>query len=161
MGFNESLLFLKEHEEKAEKIISLIDTYPTSLSVFGVSGTGKSEVSWWISRKLYKKGISSHMVSLDRYYQTKVSERNKVRKETSVIGHLEMDWKRINAEFWWFAKGGADVLIFDGLYAGYIERADLKICLDGDGDSTYEFRKLRGKENPDSDWRKYVVKIGS
>jgi len=164
MGFAETLLFLKEHENNAEVIMKYLKTHRFLkknnffvLSIFGIPGSGKSETAFWLERKLYKKGISAHRISMDRYYKVPVEKREEYRREIGDIGKNEIDWEKINREFNYYSKGGASVLIFEGLYAGYIKMADVKVYIKKKLADTLEFRVARGKEDPKSTWRKYVV----
>ena len=160
--FTDILKFTKEHEDKANKIVDLYlevtlsNSYEGIICICGISGTGKSEIAWWVSRKLYKMGISSHKINLDRYYKTQVVEREQVREETDIIGHREMDWDKINEEINCFNHNDIRVLIFEGLYAGYIN--GITFFIDTDLEKAKKFRVERGKEREDTAWRKYVVK---
>jgi len=155
------VIHLPEHEVKAKKIVDLFleETIPSNyegiLNITGCSGTGKTEVAWFVSRQLYKLGISSHVVNLDRLYKVNAKVRNAWRRKTGIIGHEEMNWKRINEEILMFANNNTQVLIFEGLYSGYID--GITFYLKGSIQSTEEFRKLRGKEDEDDAFRKMVV----
>ena len=155
------VIHLPEHEVKAKKIVDLFleETIPSNyegiLNITGCSGTGKTEVAWFVSRQLYKLGISSHVVNLDRLYKVNAKVRNDWRRKTGIIGHEEMNWKRINEEILMFANNNTQVLIFEGLYSGYID--GITFCIEGTIASTEEFRKLRGKENEEDAFRKIVV----
>ncbi len=163
MGFNESLHFKEEHKFKAQWIK---DEYRNEkwekgnliITIGGGPGTGKSEIAWWLARKLYRIGVCSHILSLDRFYKIPVCDRNKKRRITKIIGYKEMDWRRINKEICEFRNNLVKILIVEGLYSGYIKDVDLKVHLEGSMQDTYDFRKIRGKENPDSTWRKYVIR---
>ena len=161
--FKDNLLFCEKHEEVANQIVSAYQPGINIINglvvvIFGGAGTGKSEVAWWLSRKLYCKNFSSHILGLDRFYKVPVEEREATRKTTLEIGPNEIDFERVADEVELFYNNDhIDVLIIEGLYAGYIPISNLRVYLSGDLDSTYEFRKRRGKENPDSDWRKFVI----
>lgn len=129
------------------------------VSICGFPGTGKSEIAWWLNRKLYRMNVSAHTMSLDRFYKEPVESRSRVRKETGCIGSEEMDWSRIEEELETFKNlNRISVLIVEGLYAGYVKHTNLSVYVDGDLDETYKIRKLRHKEDPDSDWRREVLK---
>ena len=86
--FNESLLFKEEHEVKAGNILSAIRGLPTGrkvITIYGESGSGKSEVAWWLNRKLYREGVPAYVVSMDRFYKVKVGDRTQHRIETGTI----------------------------------------------------------------------------
>jgi len=161
--FKDNLLFKEIHETVAHDVVQAfrpgLQTHNgIVIAVFGISGTGKSEVAWWIARKLYGKNISSHVIALDRFYKIPVHDREHHRRQTNIIGHEEMDFDRINKEIdKFYSLDKINVLILEGLYAGYVSRSNMRVYLAATIDSTYEFRKLRGKENPDSKWRQYVL----
>ena len=161
--FKDNLLFKEEQEEIANSIVENFKPGTNIgnglvICIFGISGTGKTEVAWWTSRKLYDKNFSSHIISLDRFYRIPVLDREDYRRRTRIIGAEEMDWIRIEEEIEAFRTlDKIDVLIVEGLYAGYIEPSNLRVYLEGTIESTYEFRKLRGKENPDSSWRHFIL----
>lgn len=162
MGFKDIFIFKEEHEHKASKIMDLFlednirNSYEGIISVCGISGCGKSEIAWWVARKLYKFGISSYVINLDRFYKVPVEGREEHRKDTGIIGHQEMDWDRINAEVKHYNNHDIKVLIFEGLYAGYIGGTQSYYIESSLEDAEY-FRKLRGKEDEYSEWRAYVV----
>jgi hypothetical protein len=155
-------LFLKEHEDKAQEIVDLFleetvgNNYEGVVCISGISGCGKSEIAWWVARKLYKFGVSSYVINLDRYYKVNADVRNCHRKETGVIGHFEMDWDRIDKELKLFEVNETRVLIFEGLYANYVT-GGINFGIEGNIESSDEFRLLRGKEDETNEWRKYVV----
>jgi len=161
--FKDNLLFQEQHEDIASDISTAYIPginigNGLTISIFGSSGTGKSEVAWWLSRKLYCKNFSCHTVALDRFYKIPVEEREDHRKRTKIIGPKELDFERIDYEIAEFKKRNRiDVLIIEGLYAGYVDGTNMRVFLEGSVNSTYSFRKMRGKENPDSDWRKFVL----
>ena len=154
-------VYLQEHKDKAKKVVDLYlentvaNNYEGILNICGISGTGKSEIAWFVSRELYKKDISNHVVNLDRFYKVNADVRNTWRKKTRIIGHEELDWDRVDKEIKMFCDNDTKVLIFEGLYSGYID--GITFYIEGDIESTEEFRKLRGKEDEDDAFRKMVV----
>jgi hypothetical protein len=154
-------VYLQEHKDKAKNVVdfyleeTVSNKYEGILNICGISGTGKSEIAWFVSRELYKKGISSHVVNLDRFYKVNADVRNTWRKKTKIIGHEELDWDRIDKEIKMFCDNDTKVLIFEGLYAGYID--GVTFYIEGNIESTEEFRKIRGKEDEKDEWRQYVV----
>ena len=147
--FKDCLLFKESQEEIASNIASAYKKDVNIgnglvVSIFGVAGTGKSEIAWWVARKLYGMNFSSHIIALDRFYKIPVLEREDTRRRTKIIGPDEMDWDRINEEIQFFkALDRIDVLIIEGLYSGYVEGCNLRVYLEGDVKSTYSFRKER------------------
>ena len=158
--FKDILLFEEEHRRKANEITAhlLLNMRKLVVGVCGISGTGKSEIAWWINRLLYKNNTSGHIVNLDRFYKIPVEKREEFRRETRVIGPAEMDWKSINAEIFRFRNNDFDVLIFEGLYAGYVDTNYLYYIEKSDA---FKFRKLRGKEDEENAFRRFVVKMES
>ena len=154
-------IFKKEHEERGQVILDkfldeTVDSdYTGVIGICGISGSGKSEVAWWVARKLYKLGISSHVINLDRYYKIPAKDRNAWRKENNYIGRKEMDWNRINDEVYKFGDNAIKVLIVEGLYAGYVN--GITFFLEDTIEGTDQWRKLRGKEDEEDEFRQYVV----
>ena len=155
-------IFLPEHEQKAKKIFDIFlenklsNNYEGIICIGGCSGTGKSEIAWFLARQLYKLGVSSHIVNMDRLYKVPAKDRDRVRKATGVIGVNEIDWDRIDDELKLFNENDTRVLIIEGLFAGYIN--GLRFLIKGDIKDTEEFRRLRGKEDELDSFRKEVVK---
>ena len=155
--FRDNLLFLPEHKEKARKAVDYFLEYNHggTIGLFGRAGSGKSEIAWHIHRILYNIGLSSHVVPLDRYYMTAVDEREAWRRKHQYVGPAEMNWPLVFDEVSAFTNNNIDVVIFEGLYAGYIPCLSCYVYVEA-GD-TYKFRKERGKEDPDSDFRRWTL----
>ena len=155
-------MFLPEHRTKAGLIVDLFlenrvrSGYYGVLNICGISGTGKTEIASDVHRELYLHGISSHIVNMDKFYRVNADVRNTWRKKTKTIGHEEMDWNKIEKELMIFDNNDIQVLIFEGLYAGYVE-GGITFYIEGNIESTDEFRKLRGKEDEEDLWRQHVV----
>jgi len=175
------------HEKKAEIILAeVLKKYKKDskfiLAITGVSGTGKTECAYVIQEQLYKKyNIKNKVLHLDDYYKTNWHIRNKVRKETDIIGKEEIMWEKFNKvlknfknnekklyiqrihmyidsiEFSICNSKNIDLLIVEGLYALYGNLFDYGVYLDGNPEDTFKFRANRGKENPENKFRKYVV----
>jgi len=150
--------------------------------VSGVSGTGKTEVTALLQRWLFERyRIRAKIIHLDDYYRSDFHSRNEVRRETGIIGKEEIDWKKLNRiinnfksnekklyiqrihryldsiEYTICLTKNIDIILVEGLYANYLEGKDFGIYLDGNISDTYEFRKERAKENPDDEFRQYVL----
>ena len=175
----------QHHIDKASHISKIIVEHnksPIIVTIEGFSGSGKSEIVQEIHKYLYKRGIKSFSISNDDYYLIAPNERNKNREETGVIGHKELNWNKINKilkafknrsiayiqEYHLYSDkflhtefnfSGINVFIFEGLYAGYVNKKDISFFLDANYSQTYRFRKTRGKENPDDKFRKQVLKL--
>jgi len=177
----------KEHRNKAKQIIPKILKSPSPLvvGIYGVSGTGKTEVATCLADELSKKKIPSLVISLDDYYKTNFIERNEIRatKGINYVGLKEINWtalqfvieafyeretlcfRRINRTSEAIETGivnseGIKILIVEGLYAGYLRKFDLldyAIFLEGNMEDTYKFRKERMKENPDDKFRQKIL----
>jgi len=150
----------------------------------GPSGTSKSEISFQIQENLYSLEIPCFIISIDDWYKTDWSNRNQIRQETGKIGHQEINWRKLNKVTKNFKSlksthaniqvlnkytdslqhtrintNKIGILLIEGIYAGYVRGLDILIYLDATYEDTYSFRKARGKENPDSSFRKQVLKI--
>lgn len=173
------------HIKKANYILPKILKFQENkskyvLGVAGQSGVGKTEVASVLQELLFKHEQRVKLLHIDDYYLTHWETRNSVRKKTGVIGKEEINWNKLNKVIRDFKSGknklyvqrihkflnaiehcispgnNIDILIVEGLYAGYCE-ADFKVYLDGQISDTYDFRKLRMKENPDNSFRHKVL----
>ena len=153
--------------------------------IYGGSGTQKTETADCLQELLFKNKKQSIVLSLDDFYNTIPLVRNTNRKKMGIesVGLSEIDFedlKRICDDF----KNKkpirirrthkyADImehvtletediscLIIEGLYSGYLKKdnyGDLSVYLDGSPSNTFEFRKMRGKENETDNFRIQVV----
>jgi len=174
----DKLLFQKHHKLKAKRLTGKItsDYYKEGtkyiIALGGESGTGKTEIVYYLRAMLYELGIRVQIISLDDYYKVKWSIRNKVREETKAkdVGSPEIDWELLDAtintfkegkeenvfrqlnkyiddyEYTYFNDTSVDILIIEGLYALDIDKADLRIYLEGSYQETRSFRLEREKE---------------
>lgn len=152
------------------------------VTIAGESGTGKTEIAYILRNLLYKEGLRVQIISLDDYYNTNWEDRNQIRSERGLdtVGSSEIRWdwiesviqkfksiqqtnltRRINKftrsiEFVTFSNLDVDILLIEGLYTLNIEKADLKILLDGSYKETKTFRIERGKELQ-SEFRELVL----
>ena len=167
------VLFKIEENKNKKKIVCLIG---------GTAGVGKTESAIIVQRELYKCNIHSLIVSLDDYYDTPWKERDKIRIERGIdkVGAREIMWQSLA----WIVKEYYDgyelylkrvnkysnqiervytnsnfkVLIIEGLYAGHLkDKADIFHHIEGTPKDTYEFRKERGKEKCDDEFRKLII----
>jgi len=182
----DKVIIQQEHRDKAKLIITellkqqyLIDNWGKYvLSIGGESGTGKTEIAQVLRSLAYKRGWGAVIVSLDDYYKTNWQDRNKIRRETNLIGITEIDWERLDYTINQFKDNedtgiiyrlnkytnsqeqiiykpkDVNIMIIEGLYAN--ETGDLKVKIKGIYKDTVEFRKLRGKETQ-NDWRNVVL----
>jgi len=174
----DKLLFQNHHKLKANKIVSeLIRLYfaindSLVVSIGGESGTGKTEIAYYIRDLLYENKIKTQIISLDDYYKVKCELRNKQREETDAkyVGSNEIDWEILDEtietfkqdkeenvfrqlnkytgdyEYIYFNDSAVNVLIIEGLYAIDVKESDLRIYLEGNIQDTRGFRMERGKE---------------
>lgn len=152
------------------------------LAIGGISGTGKTEIATVIQEKLYtKNAIRSKIIHIDDYYFSNWIDRNKIRKQNNIIGKEEINWNKLNKVLQSFKNNKKklyvqrihrfinaiehsispnhciDVIILEGLYALYAKYFDFRVYIDASISDTYDFRKLRAKENPDNKFRQFVV----
>lgn len=180
------ILILDKHREYAKKINEeLKGEEKFIIVIFGISGTGKSETMLCLQQELEKRGRTSLPISLDDYYKIYPLERNRWRVKNGIesVGVDEIDWEDIRRICYDFKKGrdikyrrthkycpeiehgeisskNVNYLIIEGLYAGWLKKfdyGDLAVYLEGTPAETLEFRKLRGKEDEENDFRKKVV----
>ncbi|KKN82792.1 hypothetical protein LCGC14_0306160 [marine sediment metagenome] len=180
------LIFTSLHYTKAKLILpEFLKFYKGKskviLAIGAISGVGKSEVAALVQEYLfYQANLHIKIIHIDDFYSTFWGNRNEVRRKTKIIGKEEISWDKINKIFSDFRAGkrklyiqrihkflnsieysissgrNIDILIIEGLYACYAD-ADYRVYLDGTTSDTYQFRKGRGKENPDNKFRKFVV----
>ena len=180
----DKILFKPEHHQQADKVIDKIDPNIKNHVVLigGSSGVGKTETAILVQRYLYKCRYPSLILSLDDYYKTFWKDRDSIRKKTGIdsVGASEIQWGGLISAINNFRKGedinykrinkysgcveeiktrsNFRTLIIEGLYALHLKNiADVAHHIEGDPESTYEFRKERGKENPDDSWRQQII----
>ena len=158
------IIIKDEHEKKANIIyIELLERYKNKivLTICGVSGTGKTEVSIVLQSILYRYNKkNTKIIHMDEYYKVAPNIRNKVREETEIIGPEEINWDKLKSNIDKHKKDkDCNVIIVEGIYANYLENKDFGVYLNGKNIDTYEFRKERGKENPDDEFRKHILEV--
>jgi len=179
------LLITEKSVSNAKEIISKL-TNEEIILIYGGSGTQKSETADCLQELLFRKNKQSIVLSLDDFYNTLPSLRNLNRKKLGIdsVGTSEIDWEEIKricddfknkkpirfkrvhkyaniVEHITLDTEDVSYLIIEGLYTGYLKKdnyGDISIYLDGNPKDTFEFRKIRGKENADNEFRKEVVK---
>jgi uridine kinase len=180
---SDPLMLSQKDYKRAKKCISLISDEKIVL-IGGGSGTSKSELAYAVQKELYNKKKTSFIVSLDDYYTTHATIRAENRKKQGLesVGISELDWeslKRIYEDFqnqkeihfrrthrfldaieYNTIEANFDYLIIEGLYANYLRKFyndNFSIYLEGSPAQTLEFRKLRGKEQENDEFRQSVV----
>ena len=152
----------------------------------GCSGTQKSETGECLQELLLKHKKQSILLSLDDFYLVYRSVRNINRKKQGIecVGLKEIDWEMIYRIIEDFNSNKPihfqryhrysdiiehnvvdteeiNTLIIEGLFANYIRKTyseGISIYLDGNPSQTMEFRKMRGKEDTEDEFRISVVK---
>jgi len=179
------ILITDKSRKNAKEIVSLVkDNY--IVLIYGNSGSQKTETSECLQEELFKNKKQSIVISLDDFYLTHPMIRNYNRKKLGLesVGLSEIDFedlKRVCEDFknkkpirikrthkyadlvehLSLETEDINALIIEGLYSGYLKKfgfGDLAIYLDGNPQQTLEFRKLRGKENEDDEFRTQVVR---
>ena len=158
------------------------------ITISGRSGTAKTEIAHLVQKMLWEKNkIRVKKLHLDNYYLTPFQTRNTIRKERGIksVGIKEINWYKLkqiiktfrsnhrklyvqqihkyldSVEYIIAPNRQIDVLVVEGIFATQLRRhklADLAFHLEGNEKQTYEFRKLRMKEDPDDLFRKHVLK---
>lgn len=160
---------------------SLYPNYKKIYSIGGESGTGKTEITEELQKLLFQYHLRTLIIHIDDYYKTSWHNRDDIRKETGIIGKDEVNWHKLNSVIHDYENGKSklyiqmihrfldeiihmivptkniDAILIEGLYGCYVKQAKLSFYLEGSYDDTYEFRKERGKEDPDNDFRKIVL----
>jgi uridine kinase len=167
-----------KHIKAAEDLYKLVTEKRKSkyiIAVSGESGSGKSVLSYSISKILNENNIPTKIIHVDNFYNTLPLERNRIRKEKGIensVGIHEYRWKKIDEvaiAFHTNAKVSTpcvdllnqrvdtlttdfseiEILIFEGLYAINYDKSDLKIFIDLTYHQTKEAQIFRGKEKID------------
>jgi len=173
------------HREQAGRIyMEIKDMKNKVISIYGIPGVGKTETAVVLSEILHNAGINSFVVSMDSWYVSHFKNRELFRRISGIIGKEEIDWELLsetinefkNNELMTFRRvnifageietcvidsSNIDFLIVEGLYTGYLKKlglCDYAVFIKGNLEDTHSFRKLRGKENPDNEFRKKILK---
>jgi len=180
----DKILFRDYHHQQADDVICRIDSNNKRqvILIGGCSGAGKTETAILIQNYIYKCKLGSLILSLDDYYNTHWRERDNIRKERGIdsVGLKEIEWSHLinsincfkenrmmsyfrlnkfsNARETISTKTDFNFLIVEGLYSLYLKDiADVSHRINVTPEDTYNFRKERGKENPDCEWRKQII----
>lgn len=157
------------------------------ITIGGPSGSHKTEKAHALLRELNKSGFKVKVITQDDLYRISPLNRQSYREYHGIdcVGVDELDWNLVNCicqdyrmgfpvwmprydtcaeHFEWvnWASGDVDFLIIEGIYANFLKpRLDVtprfSIFLNLTPEQTYQFRKIRAKENPDNAFRKAVV----
>lgn len=178
------ILIEEIHKLKAKIILPhILSNYKNKMviSIGGISGCGKSEISLVLQKLLWENNIKSKIIHIDDYYYIDYHSRDEERKKTGIIGKEEINWKKLNEVIINFKENRRklyvqrihkyldsieysispghkiNVLLIDGLYSLFLKKNDFAIYLEGEIENTYDFRLRRGKENPNDEFRKKVL----
>lgn len=181
---SDRLIITKKARNNATKIFNVLKEESIIL-IYGGSGTQKSETADCLQELLFHSKKQSIVVSLDDFYLTHPTIRNKHRKTLGIesVGLSEIDWEKLRricddfknrksisiqrvhkyadvVEHVTLSTGNVSTLVIEGLFAGYLKKenyGDFSVYLEGNPTQTLKFRELRGKENEQDDFRKAVV----
>jgi phosphoribulokinase len=181
---SDRLIIQQKHFNNAKQIFPQVNDRDIIL-ICGGSGTGKTETADCLQEMLFNQQMQSLVISLDDYYIVHPKVRNFNRKKQGIdsVGLSEIDWEDIrricedyNAKKNLYTRRyhkyaevvehnvieseDINVLIFEGLYAGYLSKFGLGeqiIYLEGNPSQTFDFRKQRRKENEEDPFRQQVV----
>lgn len=158
------------------------------VTISGKSGTSKTEITHLIQKALWEfNKIRVKKLHLDNYYLTPFQTRDEIRKKRGIksVGIKEINWYKLkqiiktfrsnhrklyvqqihkyldSVEYIISPNRQIDILVVEGIFATNLRKhklADIAIHLEGNDKQTYEFRKLRMKENPDDIFRQHVLK---
>ena len=150
----DKLLFTDEQKPLAQEIMDSMGT-ATTISIGGLSGTGKTEIAHLLKDLLAKVGDTVKILSQDDFYLPGHEERRK--ESIGYVGAEEIDWHRLERSIQNIINCRAyNILIVEGLYS-ILASTDYKVYINQNYKSSEAFRKKRGKENPDCEFRQQVL----
>lgn len=179
------LLIQEKHHKAADAIVAEIlktktDKYIVAIS--GESGSGKSELTHVIAKKLRKHGIFAKPIHIDNFYRILPLERTQWRQDNGiekVVGLGEINWQEVKQTVNDFKNSrqnsmpcvdlvteqvdrlttnfkGINMIIMDGLYAINCEEANLRVFIELTYHETKKAQASRGKE-PQNEYRMRVL----
>ena len=154
----DKIVILSEHKQKAKLIFQQLK-YEEVITIGGVSGTGKTEVALCLQKLLMKERMKYQVISEDNFYLTPWKNRNKIRKQSGIIGLKEIAWEELETVVGVYRRLPCyDGVIVEGLYTNYIHGKSIGVYLDGTIKQTELFRKKRMKE-AQTKFREHVLEI--
>ncbi len=180
------LLITEKHHKAAEGIYKYVVDHKKDkmiIAISGESGSGKSELSHTLAKKLNKEaGILTKVIHIDNYYRIHPLERTQWRKENGIknsVGYGEYDWDTIYQNIKDFKEDksskmpcvdlvteqidqlitdfkGIEALVIDGLYAIKTDDVDVRVFIDLTYHETKKAQAVRGKE-PQNEYRWAVL----
>jgi uridine kinase len=165
-------------ESIARRVLQEIDKMPKNykfiVGISGESGTGKSEVSHSLAKRLKQEHIRVKILHADNYYKVPPLLRTEWRRTKGIqtVGIDEYDWNLIHRNIQDFKEDREsmmpcidiipeqvdklitdfkkiDLLIIDGLYALKADGLDIRVFIDLTYLETKISQIVRGKENLD------------
>jgi len=181
---HDTLVFEPRHHKIASDLMPCIFRYMKGnkfvLAIYGISGTGKTEVAMLLQEKLFERGMTSKIIHLDGYYRVHWRKRKEHRAKSGIIGIDEIDWLQVNKLVERFKENNINllsikkinlyldeyetilvtsnfnVMIIDGLYSANVSGVNYVVKLDAEIEQTLLFQEKRGKEIMDAD-RSFVL----
>ncbi len=180
------LLITEKHHKAADGIYDFVQKNKKEkmiIAISGESGSGKSELSHTLARKMNKEGgIRTKVIHIDNYYRILPLERTEWRKKNGIkecVGYGEYDWDTIYSNIKAFKEGTSaqmpcvdlvteqvdqlttdfsdiEALIIDGLYAIKTNDVDVRVFIDLTYHETKKAQSVRGKE-PQNEYRWAVL----
>lgn len=141
------IIKIQDHHKKKAKLIYPKIKDRKVITIGGMSGTGKTEIAYCLQTLFLKERIRYQVVSEDNFYITPWRNRNKIRKQSKVIGLVEISWEDLVTVVGVYKRlPSYDGVIVEGLYANYLQNKDYGIYLEATIKQTESFRKMRRKE---------------
>ena len=151
---NDVIMVDDGHVNKGIDIYDALSDNCSLICIGGGPGTGKTEVASVLDRLLNNKGRWTQTLNMDQFYFIPPDKREAHRRATGLIGPEEICWYKLTSVMKLLPH--YKVWIIEGLYALSINKG-FRVHLNGTQESTYDFRKDRGKEDPDCEWRQHVL----
>ena len=156
---NDVLVFLDKHFEAAKQIYCRMPEGTKTICIGGISGCGKTEVAFILSKMLNDAEIWTRTLSLDQYYNVAPEDRRQWRKDTGAIGPEEINWELVCDRLRCEVLSHYDIIIVEGLYACGLKGEEIfKVSLRANSKEAEAFRIDRGKEDEHDPFRKIVVR---
>ncbi len=163
----------------AQKVLSEL-TPKYIITITGENRTGKAATAHALGVKLRKEGIKAKVIHMANYYKLSCQDREKERLASNFenVGPNEIDWERLNQNIADFKNGKSsilplrdginyqtdllqvdfkeiEVLIINGLYALFLDEANLKVYIESTYEETIDEEPIPIGEQPD-DFKKLV-----
>jgi len=154
----DKVIIQDQHRKKAKYLFKRLKKEKI-IVIGGISGAGKTEVAYCLAELFLATRKKYQVISEDNFYLTPWRNRNKIRKQSKVIGIKEIAWKELEIVIDIYKNMPCyDGVIVEGLYVNCMHNKSIGVILDGTIKQTEEFRKLRKKETL-TKFREYVLKV--